>query len=230
MATRFFLTDSTAGVPATSDVDYLASFSRGDAAVSDTCASDDNGSATTTERINESGTRVVWWTPPLSAATVSGTITVNLRAAESNMNANQQIFFDVDWYSGDGATFKGSLVVDGSEGAELGTSEAARNFTKTPTSRTLVDGDRLRINVGNLEIGAGATGHTTTLWYDGPTAATSGDSWIEFTETLTEFTPAADRYAGLVRPLAALDAVHRAANWFRRLDGLLVPRRRPWQP
>lgn len=187
MATDLFLTDTPNDVSATV-VEYLLGLTRGDASVSDTATSDNNGTPGATEFINELGNAITWISEPLSAVTISGTITANLRGAESSMNANNQLAIRIGRHSSDG-TFIEWLTTGSAPGVELGTSEAAQNWNPTYTSRTLSNGDRLSVQVFATQVGTGASGHTITLWYDGPTASASGDSWVRFAETLTVYVP-----------------------------------------
>jgi hypothetical protein len=94
-------------------------------------------------------------------------------------------------YKLDGDTGAITLVADTTRTTELGTSEAAANFTVTPTSTTFAKGDRIVCcpHAANATSSM-AAGFTFTFWYDGPTAAASGDSYITLTETITFLTTA----------------------------------------
>lgn len=129
-----------------------------------------------------------WMSPPLSAAaTISGTVTFNLRMAESMSQANAGAQCMIERLDNTGGIV--STIVNSEQGSELGTSEAARNWTASPTSTDLVAGDRIRVRVAaNDGGGTMATGFTVTLWFSGPTAAASGDSYVTFTENLTFLT------------------------------------------
>ena len=56
------------------------------------------------------------------------------------------------------------------------------NWTITPSSTAFLKGDRILIRPYWIQIGVSASTHTVTMWYDGPTAAASGDSYVTFTE------------------------------------------------
>lgn len=119
---------------------------------------------------------------PLDAdITISGTVTLNLRCSESNMNANAAINCYCDRLDSTGAVI--SRVFTTARVTEMAvTTETAVNFTVTPTSTNFLKGDRIRIVVFADDAGTMGTGFTFTLWYNGPTAAASGDTYVTFTE------------------------------------------------
>jgi hypothetical protein len=125
---------------------------------------------------------IVWISKALAAVTISGTITVNHRSAESAAQANYGASATV-W-----ALISGSANLLGVGGSvtELATAEAATNFNITPTSRTLSDGDRVVVvfHYGAAG-GSSASGRTASFFYAGASGAT-GDSFVTFTETITE--------------------------------------------
>lgn len=128
--------------------------------------------------------------------TISGSVLHNLRAAESNMSANAAINVAIyklgkDTFMAIGAS-NSTLIDATARTTELAvTTETAVNFSETPAGGiTLQKGDRLLIHVGFGQAGTMASGFTCTFWYDGPTAAASGDSYIEFTETFGFLTTA----------------------------------------
>jgi hypothetical protein len=126
----------------------------------------------------------------VNAVTISGTITANVWMSESNMSANVGATCSVDRYSSAGSFISG--VASAAKSIELPvTTRAAQNWTITPTSRTFSDGDLLVIQIQGAAVGTMASGFTFDLGYDGATGAADGDSWVQFTETITEFTAAA---------------------------------------
>jgi hypothetical protein len=228
MATTVFPT--TTGLALTANPDYEAWTSRGSGVVSATRPETDASSPSTyfvTEG-GEFGSDIYWFTRPLQAVTISGTITVNQRAAESVMTANLAAAVSIDRCDIDGTVI--SNIAFGDTAVEMGTSEAARNWTPTVTSRTLVDGDRIRIRMGAKVLAGGVSTWTLTHWYAGTTSDASGDSYVTFTETLVEYTPPTDSIPQLRAPRMVGQAVARASSWCRRHDGLFVPQRRIWAP
>lgn len=134
--------------------------------------------------ISGSGAPVEWFSLPFAAdTTISGTITLNLRASESSSTVNAAINAIIERMGPTGSVI--STIAQTSRTTELGTSESANNFTVSPTSTTLQKGDRLRVRVyvddsvdGNMAASSGSI----AFYYDGPTGAASGDSYLTFTE------------------------------------------------
>jgi hypothetical protein len=134
-----------------------------------------------------------WVTPPFAAdATISGTVTINLWALESNMNANACVGAKLYRIDKDGQIV-GSGFFSAIKGTELGTTSAVQNFTGTPTSTTINKGDRLMLVVffDDATSVTMAAGYTLTVRYGGATAGADYDSWIELTENVTFDTSAA---------------------------------------
>jgi hypothetical protein len=143
---------------------------------------------------NVAGTNPVQWTdgagganlayisdPVLTAFTLSGTITNNIRASESNNNDNISPRVRVYKYSG-GA--EGSALSDTQSATELTTSESARNWTDAaPTSTNFAIGDRIVVKVFADDINASMTAGTASMFVNGAAGAT-GDSYVEFTEAI----------------------------------------------
>lgn len=124
-----------------------------------------------------------WISEPLDQdVTISGTITFNMRMAESMASANAGAQCVIERLDATGAVV--STIINSEKGTEVGTAEAAENWTGTPTSTSLNKGDRLRIRVAfNDAGGTMASGLTLTFWYGGTSAGASGDSFVTFTET-----------------------------------------------
>ena len=124
-----------------------------------------------------------WLTPPVDQnVTISGTITGNIWAHESSMNANVAINFRVDKVAATDGTL--TTIATSARTTELGTATAVNNFTVSPTSTALNKGDRLRIVVfGDDSTAAMASGFTFTVTRGGTTAAADGDTYITFNET-----------------------------------------------
>src|SRR6185503_16984976 len=88
-------------------------------------------------------------------------------------------------------------------------------------------GDRIGVIVYGAPIGTTASGFTFSLGYDGATGAADGDSWVQFTETITEQggAAAADPFpfagGGYYGGFAALKRLWQ--GWSRRDSGIMVP-------
>lgn len=154
---------------------------RGDGVVSSSATSTVAGTTAGIEI--QRGIRAEWISPPVDAdVTISGAVTGNLWASESNMSANVAINFVIDVIR----SVDNSIVniVTSARTTELGTSAAAANFTATPGSGVLVNkGDRIRCRVFGDDAGTMASGFTFTFRFDGATGGADGDSYISFTET-----------------------------------------------
>lgn len=138
-----------------------------------------------------------WLSFPLSAAaTISGTITINLWMAESAMAANVGAQVIIERINSKGeilSTLLGNGVGTGSErGVEVLSSLGVlgvNNWTATPVSTNFSVGDRIRVRVlGNDAGGNMSAGNSFRFGYGVETADTERNSWIEFNENLTFFT------------------------------------------
>lgn len=127
--------------------------------------------------------------------TVSGTVTFNVWASENNSSANGTVQCTVERYNAAG-TFV-STVADSEFGPELGTSRAAKNWSASPTSTTFAAGDWLTVSWAFNDATAltMATGFTFSYAYGGTTDNADGDTWVEFTEDITQ-SPIALKTAG----------------------------------
>lgn len=156
------------------------STSRG-AGVANVTASTVNGS---TLGVEFGSPNVIWVSDPLAAAvTISGTVTLNLRAAESSSSANAAINCRVMRINGSTAAL--TQVLKTARTTELGTSEGAANFTATPTSTAFSAGDRIALIPFIDDAGTMASGFTATFYYAGTSAGNSGDSYVTFNEDIT---------------------------------------------
>jgi hypothetical protein len=173
------------------DVVRVLSFTRGSSVATSTAGSTSGFAA---------GTKISDWfdntgylrfaSEPLGAITISGNVTINIRAAESNAMANYGVGVTIQRYSGGSldATILGSVAV----GAELGTTEAARSLTTATTSTAIANGDRIVVTCEWYAAGGTtASGYNLTGYYNGAAGAT-GDTFVTFTETIVEASSAAD--------------------------------------
>lgn len=124
-----------------------------------------------------------WISLPLDAGvTISGTITVNLWALESNMSANVAINAIIDRLDSTGAIV--STIAQTARTTEVAvTTATVNNFTVTPTSTAMLKGERIRIRVYGDDAGTMASGFTFAVNYGRNTGAANGDSFITFNET-----------------------------------------------
>lgn len=199
MATDIFLTNNASDLDSGSNTDYEAWTARGGAAVSEA----ETAAQNFTPFADVNG-EIFWQTKRLEAVTLAAnSITANLRMAESAMATNAQACITIEEIDNTGALV-GTIVDNSPKGVELGTSEAAQNWVAGSASYDITAGNRIRIRPahrGSGIIGAG----TVTFWFDGPTGAASGDSWVQFAATLTEYVaPAAPALDDDMAPLQIL--------------------------
>lgn len=132
------------------------------------------------------GQTVDWHTRPLNAFTLGGAVRVNMRALESDPAANMAVRCEIARESGDGLT--ATLWAATTVAFELGASEAAQSFLVAGDDLAISDGQRIRIRFMTDDAAglATAAGWAATLYYGGPTPGASGDTFLRFTQTLTE--------------------------------------------
>lgn len=175
--------------------------------------------ADTVEASATVGAALFWMSPPLNTVTIAGSITANLRCAESAAQANYGIgckIYRVHAGTIDAAFAQASTTVEISSGGET-----AQSITLTPTSTVLATGDSVGAIIFFTGIGTSASGRTATVWYNGTTSAASGDTFLTFTETITAAQP-------ITQPTnfasGAVMARRIARSWRNRLpSGILVP-------
>ena len=188
MATSFLLRDAASDINPGAELEKLASLIRGASSVDSVTNTVAGPTAAVQCTATAGGTVLSWFTVPLSAVTVSGTITFNIRARESMVQANAGMQVKVE--RTDRAGTVQSTVVDSEFGTELTTTDAAQNWTAASTSTDLSEGDRLKISLFINDAGGNmASGHTVTASYDGATAGAAGDSYVTFNETVLELLP-----------------------------------------
>lgn len=111
-----------------------------------------------------------WISGPMAAQTISGTFNVCIAVLESNAAANIHWHLHIYATQGDSDTPRGTLLSDYTEA--LGVNEwpttqtfTALNAAQTLTGVTLVDGDRIVIELGYVSREASATSRTGSLYF-----------------------------------------------------------------
>jgi hypothetical protein len=189
--TQVFLTDTASDV-ATASVDREAWTSRGAGVQTDVTNTAAGFTAPLQVTDTAAGTVVDWFTKPLTAVTIGGAVRCNIRGFETTGSAEATFRVEVAIVAGDGT---GPVVWAATTfDIELTTSEAVQSFLVSGDDAAVTDGQRLRVRlyIDEYEI-AMVTGHTVTLDYAGTSGGASGDTYLTFTQTLTEFTAAAER-------------------------------------
>lgn len=177
MPTTFYLQNGGAGYTGYN----IARLTRGTATATATV----NTAASGTDiqwTVTAGGTALSFCTRPLSAAvTISGTVTINVWASESNNQANAGYRMKLFKLTPDGTK---TLFATLSRGVELPTTLAAQNYTGTPTSTAFAIGDRIVMEPYITNVGTMGGSRTCDMTFSGPTAGASGDSYVTFTETV----------------------------------------------
>ena len=182
MATKVFLLDSTSEVTIGSESKKVASLIQGSSVVS-TDATATVGGPTSGVQLQKSSTILTWFSRPLRSVTISGTVTFNLWGLESATQANTGFDVLVERCDQNGNVL--STIIRSERGTELGTTASVNNWTGTPTSTSLNEGDRIKITVfGNDAGGNMGNARSFTMNYGAGTGV-NGDSYVQFTETLS---------------------------------------------
>lgn len=187
MATKLFLRDSASDVSVGSATNKLLSPTQGSALVSSDATATVSG-PTSGVQVKKSGVVLAWFSRPLNAVTISGTVTFNLWGLESATQAN--CGFDVLIERCDESGNVISTISRSERGTEMGTSASANNWTATPTSTTLAARDRIKVTVFANDAG-GNMGNSRTFTFDyGAATGVDGDSYVQFNEAVSESTAA----------------------------------------
>ena len=151
-------------------------------AVTNTTASGTNIQVTKTA----AGQVLTWFSQPLGATTISGSVTVNIRGLESSTSANAKAGITIEHTDVLGnvlSTIVANTAVPTSS-SEYTTSDTAKNASFTPTSTSIAGTHRIKVTLFVKNQGTMGGGFTVTNSYDGPTAAAAGDTYVTFTENL----------------------------------------------
>jgi hypothetical protein len=150
-----------------------------------------------------------WYTKPLQAFTLAGPVLANLRASESNVAANATVGAEIAVCNNDGS----GAVVWGYTlyGSEITASEAAYQLLVSGGDVAVTDGQRIRLRLyaDDASLAAMVSGHFISLYFAGTSGGASGDTYLTFGQTLTEFV------AALAAPPALFD-FYRRNNLIRR--------------
>lgn len=139
---------------------------------------------------NVGGLTVTWYSVPLQRVTISGNVTFNLWANESNTLANAAITAELLRMDGSGNQLGTIVPVMGTR-PELANTSTAQNWSQTPTAMTIYEGERLglRVHIDDASGMTMAAGRTVSLYMDNKNSGASGDSWVQLAETLVPSSP-----------------------------------------
>src|SRR5512139_333855 len=134
--------------------------------------------------VSAGGAVIEWCSPSLTeAVNISGTVTINIWAKESNMSANAGGRARLYKVSNDRATWT-AIGGPWDDGVEFATGIGVFNWTGSPTSTAFDAGDRIGVRLYITNVGTMGGGYTCTVDHDGATPAEDGDTYISTTETL----------------------------------------------
>jgi hypothetical protein len=197
--TTFYFRDTASDINPGSAVEKLAALTRGASAVSKVTNTVSGWTSPVQWTDGGGGSVIEWYTNPLAAFTLTGAALANLRMRTNNASSNVSARMEVARVGGDGSsptvwcTWCVSADVTGGDGGELdATAERADTCWLSGDDLVISDGQRLRLRVfiEDTSNAAMATGYTATLWYDGPSAGASGDSYITLPQSVSEYVSA----------------------------------------
>jgi len=141
----------------------------------------------------QSANFVAWYTNPLNAVLITGTVTCSMWDREVSTATNAFGCIIVERVGGDG-TFISTIAAAAPVGTEMTTASGGAATTLTLTAANVVDtqlnaGDRLRISLWATSTAlTTTTTHYSQFYVNGPTGS-AGSSQLAFTETLSIYTP-----------------------------------------
>ena len=182
------------------------------------------------------GGSVVWVSPALEAFTLTGLVRCNLRIYQANANGNNSVRVDIAKLSSDGATrtawasgWAAPSVGGTSSTGELGTSDAVCQVDVAGDDLSVSSGERIEVTIRTDDSSDINIQNLQRVFFslDGPSASAAGDSYVTFTQTLTEFssTPV-PRHPGIDHMNPGL--LMKAYDAWEHRRGMRVPRL--WTP
>lgn len=144
------------------------------------------------------GAGVIWYSDPLDAVTISGNVTFNVWAYETNNRANAGITGELLRAGPDGSVI--SVIAPVHAPGELWKAMALETWVRTPAPTALANGDRLALRL-HMADGGGTmlSGYSVIVSLDGPTAGVSGDTWFQLAEALAPAKPSTGSITGLAQ-------------------------------
>ena len=164
--TVLYLTNTASDV-ATASTDYKAWTTRGGGVVTSVTNTAAGWTAPIQATGTAGGTVLDWFTPGLTAFTLTGMAVANIRALESNASANASLRCELARVNSDGTSptvwSSWCCAPTGSDNGELTTSEVARTINVSGDDLAFTDGQRIRIRLYNDDISSAAMGASQTV-------------------------------------------------------------------
>jgi carbon monoxide dehydrogenase subunit G len=191
-----YLTDTASDV-STASVDREAWTSRGSGVQTDVTNTAAGFTAPIQVTDTAGGTVVDWFTKRLQAFTLTALAVGNIRALESNVAANASIRVEIARVAADGTSptvwASWNMSANNTRTGELNTTETAETVNVSGDDLAISAGQRLRIRlyIDDMPTTAMGASQTVTTYYAGTSGGASGDTYITFPQTLTEYATAA---------------------------------------
>ena len=195
--TQLFLTSTTSDINPSGNNEMEAWTTRGTTQVNINLTSIAGWAAP--DQMAVAGVPQEWYTKPLNAFTLEGLVQVNLRA-DTGGTTNQSLRFEIAVVDQDGTNptvWASNCIIDtASPGSNTPYGNGIMDNVNRPVrgwwageSKSIAGGQRLRFRVfwDDCASNPRVAGNTRTFNYNGPTAATAGDTWVILPQTVTEF-------------------------------------------
>ena len=125
--------------------------------------------------------------------TLGGTVRVNLRGLESVATLNNGVAINIARVNGDG-TGSVAWAQGHMSPTELGTTETVLIFIASGNDLVIADGQRLHFYLMFYAVPGQSPGSGSgTIFWAGTTGGASGDTFLTFSQTLTEYVPPVPR-------------------------------------
>lgn len=199
--TQVFLTDTASDV-STASVDREAWTSRGAGVQTDVTNTVAGWTAPIQITDTAGGTVVDWFTRPLTAFTIGGAVRCNVYLATSP-TSKAHVRIEVARVAGDGTS--PTVWASGETSGDIIGASPSYSWLIAGADLAVSDGQRLRIRLYIDDSAAGPmlVSAAITLSYAGTSGGASGDTFLTFTQSLTEFVPPVVPYVNPYPPLLA---------------------------
>ena len=144
------------------------------------------------------GAPQTWYSMPLAAVTIVSSVTFNVRARESAVQANATIT-GVLYRTDSSGVILSTVAAALLPRTELTVADAAQTWTVQPAPTALNNGDRLalRLYIDDGDTVTMAGGRSVFVTVGGPTGNAAGDSWVQILEKLYPARPASLTVTGV---------------------------------